>query len=191
MWKQRPTRWFCQFLTFSHMISVSFQPNWLYLGLKTHLAWKKTEFMWENVKNLQNHLVGRCFHIETKPCETFHCEMYKRAIQKVHKTRPPNWKINTSTVVYGFSIHREFVESNRGVFSWRELHHFFYDTQYFIIFIAESCGLHHIGQKWRFASEKHESACINKREDAFNITSWSICSFVWESSAYQAVCVKA
>ena len=29
--------------------------------------------MWENVKNLQNHVVGRRFHNETKPQETFHC----------------------------------------------------------------------------------------------------------------------
>ena len=45
----------------NHMISVFFQPNWLYLGLKTQLVWKQTKFMWENVKNLQNHVVGRHF----------------------------------------------------------------------------------------------------------------------------------
>ena len=55
------------------MYSVFFQPNWLYLGLKTQLVWKKIKFMWENVKNLRNHLVGRCFHNETKACKTFHC----------------------------------------------------------------------------------------------------------------------
>ncbi len=32
--------------------------------------------MWENVKNLQNHLVGRCFQYEIKPCETFHCATF-------------------------------------------------------------------------------------------------------------------
>ena len=64
--KRRPTRWFGNFLTFSHMISVFFQPNWLYLGLKTQLVWKKTEFMWEKVKKLQNHLVARCFHKRNK-----------------------------------------------------------------------------------------------------------------------------
>ena len=31
--------------------------------------------MWKNVKNLQNHLVGRRFHNETKPWETFHCAL--------------------------------------------------------------------------------------------------------------------
>ena len=56
LWKRRPTRWFGKFLTFSHMISVFFQPNWLNLGLKTQLAWKRTEFMWKNVLNLPNHL---------------------------------------------------------------------------------------------------------------------------------------
>ena len=45
-----------------------------FLGLKkVNWVWKKTEIMWENVKNLQNHLVGRRFHNETKPRETFHC----------------------------------------------------------------------------------------------------------------------
>ena len=29
--------------------------------------------MWENVKNLQNNFIGRRFHNETKPPETFHC----------------------------------------------------------------------------------------------------------------------
>ena len=29
--------------------------------------------MGENVKNMQNHVVGRHFHNETKPQETFHC----------------------------------------------------------------------------------------------------------------------
>ena len=64
VWKRRPTIWFHKFLTFSHMISVFFQFNWLYLG---QLVWKKTQFMWENVKNLQNHLIGRCFHRQTNP----------------------------------------------------------------------------------------------------------------------------
>ena len=73
--KRRPTRWFGKFLTFSHMISVIFQTNWLYLGLKTQLVWKKTEFMWENVKKLRNHLVDRCFHFDAKPCKTFHCAL--------------------------------------------------------------------------------------------------------------------
>ena len=73
LWKRWPTTWFCKFLTFSHMISVFFQPNWLYLGLKTQLVWKKTKFMWENVKNFQNHVIDRCFHNETKPWKTFHC----------------------------------------------------------------------------------------------------------------------
>ena len=42
------------------------------------MGWKKTEFMWENVKNLRNHLVGRLFHSETKPWETFHCALLGR-----------------------------------------------------------------------------------------------------------------
>ena len=73
LWKRRPTRWFRKILTFSHMNSVFFQHNWLYLGRKTQLVWKKTQFMWENVKKMQNHLVGRRFHNITKPWETFHC----------------------------------------------------------------------------------------------------------------------
>ena len=66
MRKHQPLRWFCKFLTFSHMNSGFFQTNWLYLGLKTQLVWKKTEIMWENVKNLQNHLVGRHFSQQNK-----------------------------------------------------------------------------------------------------------------------------
>ena len=66
LWKRRPTTCFCEFLTFSHKISICFQPNWLYFGLKTQLGWKKTEIMWENVKNLQNHFVGRRFYKWTK-----------------------------------------------------------------------------------------------------------------------------
>ena len=73
--KTSATTWFRKLLTFSHMISVFFQPNGLYLGLKTQLIWKKTEFMWENVKNLRNHLVDRRFHNETKLAKhsTVHC----------------------------------------------------------------------------------------------------------------------
>ena len=37
------------------------------------MGWKKTEFMWENVKNFQNHFVGQRFHNEAKPWETLHC----------------------------------------------------------------------------------------------------------------------
>ena len=48
------------------MISVFLQPNWLYFGLKTQLAWKKTEFMQENVKSLWNHVVGRRFSQRNK-----------------------------------------------------------------------------------------------------------------------------
>ena len=33
--------------------------------------------MGENVKNLQNHVVGRHFHNKTKPQEIFHCEQYR------------------------------------------------------------------------------------------------------------------
>ena len=66
LWKCRPIMWFRKFMTFSHMISVFFQANWLYQGLKTQLVWKKTEIMWENVKNLWNRVVGRRFHNETK-----------------------------------------------------------------------------------------------------------------------------
>ena len=127
LWKHRSTRWFCKFLTFSHMNSVFFQPNWLYFGLKTQLVWKKrrnscekmskngqialsadkmnwpifdifshdfslfstqlTLFRPKNSIGLKKRLkscekmskiceiisVDRCFHNETKPCETFHC----------------------------------------------------------------------------------------------------------------------
>ena len=61
---------------FSHDFSF-FQPNWHYLGLKTQLVWKKTAFMLENVKNLQNHVVGRRFHNDTKPWKTFHCAIFQ------------------------------------------------------------------------------------------------------------------
>ena len=40
---------------------------------KVNWVRKKTQFIGENVKNLQNHVVGRRFHNETKPQETFHC----------------------------------------------------------------------------------------------------------------------
>ncbi len=59
--KCRPTRWFCKFLTFSHTNAVFFQPNWLFSGLKSQLVLKKTQFMWENVKNLPNHFIARSF----------------------------------------------------------------------------------------------------------------------------------
>ena len=78
--KCRPTTWIDKFLTFSHPNSVFFQPNWLYIGLKTQLVWKKTQFIGENVKNLLNHVVGRRFHNETKPQKTFHCVL----IVKLH-----------------------------------------------------------------------------------------------------------
>ena len=35
LWKRRPTRWFCQFLTFSHINSVFFQPNWVFRPQKS------------------------------------------------------------------------------------------------------------------------------------------------------------
>ena len=31
LWKRRPTTWFGKFLTFSHMNSVFFQPNWVFI----------------------------------------------------------------------------------------------------------------------------------------------------------------
>ena len=40
---------------------------------KSSIGLKKTEIMWENVKNLRNHVVGRRFHNDTKPWKTFHC----------------------------------------------------------------------------------------------------------------------
>ncbi len=33
--------------------------------------------MWENVKNWQNHLIGRRFHYQTKPLETFDCAIVR------------------------------------------------------------------------------------------------------------------
>ena len=57
LWKHRPTRWFRKFLTFSHMISVFIQPNWLYLGLKTRLVWKKD---WIHVRKCRNFANSSC-----------------------------------------------------------------------------------------------------------------------------------
>ena len=73
LWKCRPTTWFPKIGTFSPMNWVFFQSNWLYQGLETQLSWKKTQFMCENVKNLQNHVDGRRFHNDTKLWKTFHC----------------------------------------------------------------------------------------------------------------------
>ena len=35
-----------------------------------------TQFISKNVKNLRNHVVGRRFHNEAKPWETFHCALF-------------------------------------------------------------------------------------------------------------------
>ena len=60
------------FYIFSHECSL-FSTQLTLFRLKNSIGLKKTEFMWENVKNLQNHDVGRRFRKETKPCKTFHC----------------------------------------------------------------------------------------------------------------------
>ena len=81
LWKHRPTTWFRNFLTLSPMNWVSLQLNWVSMPLLSQLSWKKNQFICENVKNLRNHevfcrcenVVGRHFHIETKPWKTFHC----------------------------------------------------------------------------------------------------------------------
>ena len=86
LWKHRPTRWFCKFLTFSHMISIFFQTNWVFRPKLSQFGWKKTEFMWENVKNWLYHLVGRSFHNETKPWKTFHCAETRKNILIVQIT---------------------------------------------------------------------------------------------------------
>ena len=40
------------------------------------MSWKKTQIIVLNVKKLQNPVVGRHFHNETKPRETFHCAFF-------------------------------------------------------------------------------------------------------------------
>ena len=52
-----------------------FQTHWVFRPTLSQLGWKKTEIMWENVKNLPNHVVARRFHNEIKPWKTFHCEL--------------------------------------------------------------------------------------------------------------------
>ena len=56
--------------------------------------------MWEYVKNLPNHLVGRRFHNETKPWETFHCAAI--GTTKSNK-RPPN--LVHSMILFQISMH--------------------------------------------------------------------------------------
>ena len=92
LWKRRPTTWFHKFLTFSQMNSVYFQLNWVSMPLWSQLDWKKTQFNGENVKNLWNHVVGRCFHNETKPQETFHCVFFQ--MQKCHSEKRSLWNLN-------------------------------------------------------------------------------------------------
>ena len=65
--------WFHKLLTFSHMNWVFFNSIEFLCLDKVNWIETKTQFISENVKNLPNHVVGRRFHNETKPQETFHC----------------------------------------------------------------------------------------------------------------------
>ena len=58
------------------------------MPLLSQLSWKKTQFIYENVKNLPNHVVGLCFHNETKPWKTFHCARAQQSTLFVPKLKP-------------------------------------------------------------------------------------------------------
>ena len=62
----------CKFLTFSHMISVLFKPNWLYWGLKTQLVWRKD---WIHVRKCQKFAIS--------PCRPTFCFVVKTAADKL------------------------------------------------------------------------------------------------------------
>ena len=70
--------------------------------METQLSWKKTQFIGKNVKNLRNHVVGRRFHNESKPHETFHCAYFKLKRSKlcVHLKSKGREKTTWWIVVY-------------------------------------------------------------------------------------------
>ena len=59
--------------------------------------------MWENVKNLQNHFVGRGFHSEAKPWKTFHCALPRDLSRK--QTFNGNFCIDISVNIAKSSRH--------------------------------------------------------------------------------------
>ena len=64
---------FANFWHFLTWFQSFLQPNWLYLGLKTQLGWRRLNSCEKMSKICQIILSADVFHNETKPCKTFHC----------------------------------------------------------------------------------------------------------------------